>query len=403
VRWRPKRPHPMHLLPLGVSSLLLMVTALAQAKPAAPAMRFHLPAGTHAVEQLLALVAQAVRSPVVTGAGVSIAELEPLRLQCDLSLSAADWEDGLSALLETRGLVVTFDAANRRHEVMAIPAKMANWLHERAQPMTLEQLAARPGVRGPVRVVVPTKQPADRLVHLLRPFLARRPVALASRVEGDTLVLTSLAANVRFAMGVFVGFDPSLANVWPTGMPLPWPRAGVGDHRLAAGDYTIGELVDALAQRLGRNILMLAAVAESATKIHVAEPITGDSLVFEAKLTALLWQSQVLVLELSAQLGLHEAVHVADAHNLPAHRSQPMSSRELLARPELVALVRVHCELDQKSVQAAMTRIRALWAQGAGASVTVGAAEGGLMCEGLSVQLLPMLQHGTATPETDKK
>ena len=381
----------------------LLSAAVAQANPAAPAAKFHLPAGTHSVPQLLEMVSQAVRCPVALDPDVAAAELEPLQLQRDLALSSNDWEDGLSALLEARGLVVTFDAANRRHEVMAIPTQRTDWLLDRARPMTLAEFATRPGVRGPVRVTMQPAQSPELLINLLRPYLMMRPVAIASEVQGKDLVLTSLAPNVRFALGVFVGLDSTLASCWPAGTPPAWPRAAAGDHTLAAGSYTIGELLDALALRLGRNILYSAAVAAPDSKIQVAEPIRGDSLAFEAMLSSLLWQSRVLVLELAPHLDLYEAVQVTDPRRLPLHRAHTISAPELLARPDLVALVRVPYALDEESIPAALIKVRALMANGAAHSVTVGTCHASMMFEGLSLHLVPMLQQVTSEPSAEDK
>jgi hypothetical protein len=383
--------------------LSLMTAAVAQAKPAVPTAKFHLPAGTHSVPQLLELASQAVRSPVGLGHDVEAAALEPLRLQRDLVLSSADWEEGLSALLETRGLVVTFDAANRRHEVMVIPTQMTDWLRERARTMTLAELAASPGARGPVQLTLQPAHSPELLGNMLRPYLVQRPVAITSEVEGQTLVLTSLAPNLRFALGVFIGLDATLAASWPAATPPAWPRAATGDHTLAAGSYTIGELVDALAHRLGRNIPCSAAVTALDQKIKVDEPIRGDSLVFEARLSSLLWQHRVLVLELAPHLDLHEAVHVAEPRRLPLHRAQSISAPELLARPDLVALVRVPYAIDQGSIPAAMAKIRAIMGKGAVTSVTVGTSEVGMMFEGLSVHVALMLQEVASVPKTADK
>jgi hypothetical protein len=375
---------------IALSLFCCTVATSSAQEPAAPAATLHVPAGNHGVEELLQLVAQAVRRPIQVGEGAAVAGAANLRLQRELVLAGGDWESGLAALLATRQLVLTFDPEGKRYEVMAPPAKMVDWLRARAVPVPVERLASLADLQGPVRVVVPTKVAPAMLQGMLRPYLAGRASrAIACEAEADGIRIVGLAPTVRLALRVLIGFDATLAKVLPQAQAPPWPRAAAGSHRLDAGTYTPVQLVDRLATQLGRNIVVAPAVDALTTEVKLDEAFQGDDLAFEAKVSALLWESRTLVTGLLPKHGLFEAIHLADVRQLPSDRASPMSAAEVLARPELTALVVVLLPTAPLPPTEAVNRIRPLIK----GSITAGALGGeALVLQGLSCELVPLLR-----------
>ena len=140
-----------------ISACFSLAMLLAAALAGQQAATFHLPAGDHRIDQLIARCEQAVKAPIALVDLAGVDERRPVRLQCDLALPGGAWEDALGSMLVANGLILTFDAAARRHEVLAAPTARTTppWLAPRARAFTANEFLARPSHQGPVRVAVP--------------------------------------------------------------------------------------------------------------------------------------------------------------------------------------------------------------------------------------------------------
>jgi hypothetical protein len=310
----------------------------APAPPAAKAATFHLPAGDYTIQQLLEQAGQALRQPIAlpeelpAGAG-------PLRLQCDLALPQQAWEEVLGALLSTRKLVLVRNAAGTGHEALPAPDGMAEWMVQRATDMTPRELLDRRGHLGPVRTVLRTTTPASQLTNMMRPLFAGMPRSFTFEAVDGGVRFVGLARQVRFAIELVTPHAPDLAAALPS-PARPWPRPAVpGTHRLDAGSYTAAQLLERLARAQNRNLVASAEVAADATPIEVAAAFEGDELRLEERVTALLWTARVLVLDASVDHRIGEALRFEPPSWPHPTRAQRVQPAELLARPELVALV----------------------------------------------------------------
>lgn len=374
---------PLAILFFAASAAVMVAQAPTHKPPT-----FHLPAGDYTVPQLIAQAEQAVRGRIATE-HVDLTAPAPLHLQQDLALSAQDWEDTLSALLSTRDLVLTFDAEQKRHEVLPTPKGKDPVLKARAAALSLAQFATRPGMTGPVRVVLPTKTDAvmlDQFVALPL-FKSGRGVFVESDAGG--VAVTGLAETVRLAMRHAAMLDPTLADTSTSPAPA-WPRAvPVETNTLAAGDHAVREVVDILAKAISVNLVLSPEVAQMTDSVAVAKPITGDAIAFENAVTALLWeQRHLLVLPLGARADLLEVVHLGDREFPATTRARPMSAAELAARPGLVAWVStsfVPQHLRGNDLATAMREaVRALGV--ATTSLLVNTTHDGLVFTGLSTE-----------------
>lgn len=380
--------HPSPFLPAA----LLLATALAGQQNAT----FHLPAGDHRLDQLIARCEQVVKAPIALVDLGGIDERRPVHLQCDLALPGDAWEDVLGSLLVAHGLVLTFDAANKRHEVLAAPVgrEVPSWVGERARAFAAKEFAARPSHQGPVRVALPGGGKQFAMASMmLRPLAMGMPGGLRVEQRENDLVLVGLGASVRSGLLAVAAADPVLAAQLPKQAPRPWPRATqAAQHSLPAGKHTMAAVVDCLARATGRNLLLDAALAPEPT-FEVATAIAGDVDAVEAALTTLLWQQQVVALGLAPAHGLFLVQKVTPQQRPAAGMAVCMHGDEVLARPELVAYVQVayqprHVGLDQV-VPAAMAVMRA----GAGPLSTREAlgTPDGLLLRGLTSELRPVL------------
>lgn len=370
---------------------LLLATALAGQQNAT----FHLPAGDHRLDQLIARCEQAVKAPIALVDLGGIDERRPVHLQCDLALPGDAWEDVLGSLLVAHGLVLTFDAATKRHEVLAAPGReLSPWVGERARAFAANEFAARPSHQGPVRVSLPGGGKQFAMASaMLRPLAMGMPGGLRVEQRENDLVLVGLGAAVRSGLLAVAAADPVLTAQLPKQAPRPWPRATQPTkHSLPAGKHTLAAVVDCLALATGHNLLLDAALAPEST-FEVATAITGDVDAVEAALTTLLWQQHVVVLGLAPAHGLFLVQQVTPQQRPAAGMAVCMHGDEVLARPELVAYVQVayqprHVGLD-KVVPAAMAVMRA-----GGGPLSAREALGtpdGLLLRGLTSELRPVL------------
>lgn len=379
-----------HTPPLLVA--LLLATALVGQQNAT----FHLPAGDHRLDQLIARCEQAVKAPIALVDLGGIDERRPLHLQCDLALPGDAWEDVLGSLLVAHGLVLTFDAATKRHEVLAAPVgrEVPPWVGERARAFAANEFAARPSHQGPVRVSLPGGGKQFAMASaMLRPLAMGMPGGLRVEQRENDLVLVGLGAAVRSGLLAVAAADPVLTAQLPKQAPRPWPRATQPTkHSLPAGKHTLAAVVHCLARATGHNLLLDAALAPEST-FEVATAITGDVDAVEAALTTLLWQQHVVVLGLAPAHGLFLVQQVTPQQRPAAGMAVGMHGDEVVARPELVAYVQVayqprHVGLD-KVVPAAMAVMRA-----GGGPLSTREALGtpdGLLLRGLTSELRPVL------------
>lgn len=373
---------------------LLLATALAGQQNAT----FHLPAGEHRLDQLLARCEQAVKAPIALVDLGGIDERRPVHLQCDLALPGDAWEDVLGSLLVAHGLVLTFDAANQRHEVLAAPAvrAAAPWLALRARAFAVADFLARPSHQGPVRVAVPgAGKHLAMASSMLRPLAFGLSGGLQVAANGDDLQLVGLGAGVRSALMVLSAADPDLAAALPKQAAAPWPRAKrPTTQSLAAGIHTLAEVVDCLARATGRNLVVDAAVGAD-LRFELPAAVAGDADAIEEALTKLLWQQHVVVLGLAPAHGVFVVQLVSPQQRPASGLACTMHADEVLARPDLVAYVQLvyqprHVGLD-KVVPAAMGVLRA----GAGPlrlCEAIGSADG-LVLRGLTQELRPVLER----------
>lgn len=375
-----------------LAAALLLATALAgQQNPT-----FHLPAGDHRLQQLLAQCEQAVKAPITVGELGSAGERGSVRLQCELALPADAWEDVLGSLLIAQGVVLTFDTALERHEVLAAPMgrEVPPWVGERARAFAVNEFAARPSHQGPVRVSLTGGGKQFAMASaMLRPLAFGMPGGLRVEQRENDLVLVGLGAAVRSGLLALAAADPTLAAQSPKQAPRPWPRvAPPTTHSLPAGKHTLAAVVDCLARATGRNLLLDAALAPELS-FEVATAITGDVDAVEAALTKVLWQHHVVALGLAPAHGLFLVQQVTPQRRLAAGMAVGMHGDEVLARPDLVAYVQVvyqprHVGLD-KAVPAALAVMRA--GVGPLSNCEALGLPDGLLLHGLTGELRPAL------------
>jgi hypothetical protein len=367
------------------------------APPAAKTATFHLPAGTYSVAELLQQAGQALRKPIAAPAKLP-ADAVPLHLQCDLALPQQSWEDVLSALLASRGLVLVRDAAGTGHEVLPAPAGVEDWVSQRAVVMTPRELVERSAFAGTVSVLAASATPDAQLILLLRPHFARTgagagPVITFHPADGGVRFV-GMAGPVRSALRTIAPAAPDLAATLPSAAP-PWPRPAEGvTHGLEAGRHGVAHVIDRLAAALGRNVVLAPAVAADTAPLEVAATIEGDGLRFEEQLTALLWTRRVVVLQVSAEHRLGEAVLVEPGTWPDPTRVHELRPEELLARPELVAWVTTVPDvgaLSSADVTAVMRHAAAI--VGGANSMTLGATRSGYRASGLSTEVVGVLQR----------
>ncbi len=374
-------------------ALLFAATATAQKERA-----FHLPAGDHRLGELLAQCEMALKAPIARHRIDGLDERRPVHLQHALALPREQWEDVLATVLLAHDLVLTFDAAEKRHEVLPAPRERTQptWIAERAVTMALAELAARPDRQGPVQVTVPGLG-THLAVTVLRPFCMSNPGTTAT-AEGPDLVLTGLAGGVRSALAVLASVDPALATQLPMATPRPWPRAASATQfSLPAGTHRLTDVVDALAKATHCNLL-LAHDAPHELTFTTAMATTGDALAFEAALTSLLWTQNIAVLAAARSHDLMVVRQVSHQTRPSPDQAMPVTLDELLARPTLTAFVELrytarHVGMDRlmpEIQEAARAMSKAMGP--ALAAFEMLTTEQGVLVRGFTFAMLPVAQ-----------
>lgn len=386
----------MHPLTCRVPAVALLFAATATAQND---RGFHLPAGDHRLGELLAQCELALKAPIARDRVDGLDERRPVHLQHALVLPRDQWEDVLASVLRVHDLVLTYDATERRHEVLPTPKERTQpaWIVERAQPLTLAEFTARPDRQGPVDVTLPAGLDTNLATMVLRPFCVSNPGTTAT-IRGQNLALTGLASGVRAALAVLVAVDPALAAKLPAAAPRPWPRdVAPTQFSLPAGTHTLGQVVDALAKATGCNLL-LAADAPLDLTFTTTAVTTGDALTLEAALTSLLWTQHVGVFAAARGHGLLLVRRVTIASRPAPDQAVPMQAEEVLARRGLFAYAEVR--YSPRHVDMA-TFVPAVMAEARAVGRAIGelpsnlellTTEHGLFLRGFLPELLPIVQ-----------
>lgn len=386
----------MNPVRLTCAALLLVAPLLAQTP--APAARLHIPAGTWSVRDLLTQAEQALRTPIVAEpAELALGSATAVRLQNDLVLDPEHGREAIAALLATRGLLLTRDAAGRT-EVKAAPRGKPDWLRERAVPTTVAELLEHPFRNGVVRVELATTASADMLTNLLRVAAATGNPTPTCEAAGKGIACTGTSEAVRLAVTQLAAIDPQFAAV----LQPPPPVSIVGNAKLravelTAGEHPITDLVDLLAANVGINVVLAPAVAAATKTVVVEKPLQLGLQNGPIALTTLLWQQRVLFLELDVRHGLYEVVLVDDPRQVPAvGRASRRTVDEALAAADCVMFVAVPFAARHLDNAQIMAHLRAAMGNANpkdGGFLSALGTENGVLITGLSPQVAALLRE----------
>ncbi|MFY9344677.1 MAG: hypothetical protein WAT39_19445, partial [Planctomycetota bacterium] len=282
------------------------------------------------------------------------------------------------------------------HDVLPPFVGETDALRQRAVALSVAELHARPACTGPVRVVVPSKLDPAIITSLMRPHLMTTRRGLFADRDGDGIALTGLADTVRLAVDQLVALDPELGGKLPVSATAAWPRTpGTQQHQLAAGNYTVAQLVDGLAKALRRNIVLAPALVTEGRAITVANAITGDDVTFEDQVTALLWPAGVLVLHLAGEHGLYEAVRSVPPVWPAATRARLVTAAELQARPSWIGWVMVAIDDGGRTAEQRLADVRdaATALAAPGRSLAISTRPDGMTAIGLSTDVAELLRQ----------
>ena len=384
---------------------LLLASPLFAQNSAAPA-RLHIPAGTWSVRDLLTHAEQALRTPILADANeLALADAAPVRLQVELTLDPELGREALSALLGTRGVLLTRSEGGQI-EARATPRGTPEWLLERAVPTKLLSLLEHPHRDSVVRVELQTTQPIGVLTSLLG-FTAATGGAtpICTPIAGG-IACTGTSDAVLGAVTQLAAVDPQFAAMLK---PLP-PMSILGSARsvtveLKAGAHPLPELVDLLAKSSGINVVMSPAVAACATKVEMEKARSLDFRTGADTLTTLLWANQVLLLELDVRHGLYEAVLVENQRQMPALvRASRRTVEEALEATNCVMYVAVPWQPEHLDADASMVIVRNAVksaAPGIGTLLVLGVPDG-LLLAGLSPQVAALLRELRAADKAQR-
>ncbi|MFY9341188.1 MAG: hypothetical protein WAT39_01780 [Planctomycetota bacterium] len=376
-----------------------------------PRATVHLPAGDYSIAELISQAEQASRCRITLPAGFAAASGR-LHLQTAVALDAEGWQVVVGTILWSRGLVLARKATANTYEILPTPADQAAWIADLAEDTSLTALYSRHPY-GPVTVTLPIREAIAGTRSLVSAaFFGRARQCEVGGVPG-AITLTGLGRDVRLALEGLAKVLPNLLPPQPP--PAVWPRPGGEPLELRQGSYTARNLVDLLASALQRNVLAGTDSEFLAAPIEVAATQRVDPLRLEEVVTRLLWEAGILIVELTPQRDLFQAILVRQGQQaggdalLAAPVATPMTAREVLARRTLVAFAVVGVQLQRVTQEEAI----AAWEDVSGIDVRMGvngrprqifceqpdlrlsgfSVPGTYWMRGLTVELLPMLDR----------
>lgn len=245
---------------LLVALNLMAASGVAQT-PKSPARKptFVLPAGSHALDELIAHVSQLRRAPIEMDEALR-KKLHAKKVQTwrELQLPSEAFEDVANSLLLQRGIVVANEReenGRRRLRVMEL-ASLDGEIADLAEKWSVDEVLARPGRAGFAVVTVPTGKIRPQMAfNMLRVLLAQTMgfAALQAEARADGVRLTGTTEQVAFAIRLIQHMG---GTVPPTTNELPyWGDADGAKIRWAGGRCKLSELIAAAADRIGANLI----------------------------------------------------------------------------------------------------------------------------------------------------
>jgi hypothetical protein len=223
-------------LVLRAAILLPLTAVVAQSPTPTPipptkAASFTLPAGQHALTELVNLLGQ-IRNCEIDCAVEELAAVDDQKvlLQRELQLTAPEFEDVVTTVLFYRGLVVVpGDRAGRQRAITVLDKAR---LHETAIARTTAEILARPSRIEFASTLLPTDPSQLELrLNILRPFFAAigrpNPWAMTMDKAEGGIQLTGSTEQIGYALkmiGLLDGVRPQPAPAieWQVAM-LAWP------------------------------------------------------------------------------------------------------------------------------------------------------------------------------------
>jgi hypothetical protein len=190
--------------------LCAVAPALAQDKPEIryDATTMILPAGAHAIRDVVDATAKFLQRNILTDPQELAAAPAPVELQNAMQLDRKGCEEAVSELLFSRGFVlVPRDESKGLYEVVFMNGPRGRDLGASAPHRTPEQIRARPGLQQPVTTLV-TLQNVNATVaaNSLRPFFAGRKggpsLTLGSTGDNRSLLLSGIQSEVASALEI---------------------------------------------------------------------------------------------------------------------------------------------------------------------------------------------------------
>lgn len=191
------------------------------------------------------------------------------------------------------------------------------------------------------------------------------------------------------------------ASTAPAAASIPATRRG--NFVLEAGEHRTSDLVDKVAQFLGRNILFCeietAQCGPSGGVVKLQQRLEVDAAGAEELLCHLLYIRGLTVVAIDETKGMYEVISMAGSRAREVVMRAPMRTLdEVLARPQLRMMVTTSMTLENINANIATNAMRPFFAQaggsGGGMSITLGTAgsENGLLISGFQDQVAAVVR-----------
>lgn len=217
------------------------------------------------------------------------------------------------------------------------------------------------------------------------------------------LLASALTAQNPAANGALVSNLSSATLAAASTKTAELPAAHRANFVLEAGEHRTSDLVDKVAQFLGRNILFCEVettqCGPAGGDVRLQQRVEVDAAGAEELLCHLLYIRGLAVVAIDETKGMYEVIAMSGARGREVTMRAPMRSiEEVLARPQLRMMVLTALTLKNINANIATNAMRPFFAQtggnGGASSVTFGTAgsENGLLIAGFQDQVAAMVR-----------
>jgi len=332
----------LQLLRASVLLALTLACSAQEAKRRQP--KFTLPAGTHALDELVDRVVQARAKPIqIAEATRKQLHSHRVAIHTELELPATAFADVVATLLLQQDVVLAYEGDRKQMQAVVF-TNTGTPPEIHAQPVTVAQVLERPSRAAWVTTLVDT---GDASVNQAFMFLrlqyvmvrGARKLQFEIEKEEEKIRLTGMTDQVAFAIKLLHSMYGA-ATATKSKMP-DWDRTRAGKHTWPGNDLKRSELATLAGKELGCN-LVLTGNPDEDPRIDLGKPAELSASDWFARLCAVLHEEELQLVPLVVEHGVFElrggGVTGEDGGNM---RKLFLTRDEALAQKHLLPVVTI--------------------------------------------------------------